>query len=147
MDKILSFIINEKNELLILKGSPDDPQLKKSIWYVVTGACEKVDIDFFDTVKREIFEETNLEVKDMLYLNWIFKYESLGENCIERVYISKIKSGEIILNEESIDYKWCDFNEFIELIDWFGYKETLSKVLKEALNFKSYFVEEKIDIC
>ena len=43
MNKILSFIVNEKKELLLLKESPNDPQFKKSIWYIVTGSCEKVD--------------------------------------------------------------------------------------------------------
>ena len=36
MDKILTFIVNEYNEILLLKGSENDPQFKKSFWYVVT---------------------------------------------------------------------------------------------------------------
>lgn len=42
MKKILSFILNENKELLLLKGSTNDPQFKKSIWYVVTGGCEDI---------------------------------------------------------------------------------------------------------
>jgi len=98
MDKILSFVVNEKNEFLLLKGSPNDPQFKKSLWYVVTGGCEDTDKSFLDTVKREILEETNLEVINSVYLNWIFKYNSLGIECIERVYFSRVNSGKIILN-------------------------------------------------
>lgn len=41
MDKILTFIVNEYNEILLLKGSENDPQFKKSLWYVVTGGCIK----------------------------------------------------------------------------------------------------------
>lgn len=40
MNKILTFIVNEFNELLLLKGSPKDPQFNKSFWYVVTGGYE-----------------------------------------------------------------------------------------------------------
>lgn len=146
MDKILSFIANEKDELLLLKGSPEDPQFKKSLWYVVTGGCKKVDKDFFDTVKREVLEETNLEVMDIIYLNWIFKYYSLGNECIERACFSRVKFSEIILNEESIDYKWCKLDEFIKQIDWFGDKQILTKVLKKALISKKYFTKEKINV-
>lgn len=30
MNKILTFIVNENKELLLLQGSPNDPQFKKS---------------------------------------------------------------------------------------------------------------------
>ena len=58
MSKILSFIVNDEKELLLLKGSPNDPQFKKSLWYVVTGGCEEVDKTKEETVKREVKEET-----------------------------------------------------------------------------------------
>ena len=45
MKKILSFIINEKNEFLLLLGSDKDPQFNKSFWYVVTGGCENEDLN------------------------------------------------------------------------------------------------------
>jgi len=146
MNKILSFVVNEKNEFLLLKGSPNDPQFKKSLWYVVTGGCEDIDKNFIDTVRREVLEETNLEVIDSVYLNWIFNYNSLGIECVERVYFSRVNSTKITLNEESIEYKWCDLNEFINMIDWFGKKEVLTKVLKEALLNNKYFKEQQIDV-
>ena len=88
MEKILSFIVNENKELLLLKGSPNDPQFKKSLWYVVTGGFETIDKTKEDTVKREIKEETNVEAQKVIYLNWILKYKSLGIECIEYVYIT-----------------------------------------------------------
>ena len=118
MNKILSFIINEKNEFLSLLGSDKDPQFKKSFWYVVTGGCEDEDSSLKETVKREIKEETNLDVLESTYLNWIFKYKSLGIDCIEYVFISRVNDTDtdIILNEENIDYKWCSLEEFVNLI-------------------------------
>ena len=38
-------------------------------------------------------------------------------------------NGEIVLNEESIDFKWCDIDDFINLIEWTGDKMELKKVL------------------
>ena len=57
MDKILAFIVNDNNKILLLKGNDNDPQFKKSFWYVVTGGCEKYDLNREDTVKREVKEE------------------------------------------------------------------------------------------
>lgn len=146
MDKILTFIANEKQELLLLKGNPNDPQLKKSIWYVVTGSCEKIDKNKEDTVRREIKEETNLDAQKIIYLNWILKYISLEQKCFEYVYMTFVKNtNNIILNEENIDYKWCDIDKFVEKINWFGNKDTLKSVLTKALNKRLFFKDEQID--
>lgn len=146
MDKILTFIVNEFNEILLLKGSENDPQFKKSFWYVVTGGCEEYDLNREETVKREVKEETGInKIKDILYLNWIFKYHSLEAVCTEYAYITFVKKEKIKLNEENIDFKWCNIKEFIEKIQWYGDKKELYNVLKEALNKKLYFKIEKIE--
>ena len=147
MNKILSFIINDKNEFLSLLGSDKDPQFKRSFWYVVTGGCEDEDLSLKETVKREIKEETNLDVLESTYLNWIFKYKSLGNDCIEYVFISRVNDTDtdIILNEESIEYKWCSLEEFVNLIQWYGDKVLLNKVLEKAINNKIYFKNERIE--
>ncbi len=145
MNKILTFIVNEYNEILLLKGSDDDPQFKKSFWYVVTGGCEEEDLDREETVKREVKEETGLLTNNNIYLNWILEYESLKVHCKEYVYISFVNKTSIVLNEESIDYKWCKFDEFIEQINWFGDKKILEDVLKLGIKKEKFFKEEKID--
>ena len=71
MNKILTFIVDEDKKLLLLKGSPDDPQFKKSFWYVVTGGCEAYDKTKEDSVIREIKEETGIKIiNDIKYLNF-----------------------------------------------------------------------------
>ncbi len=147
MNKILTFIVNEHNKILLLKGSENDPQFNKSFWYVVTGGCEECDLNREETVKREVKEETGMnKIKDILYLNWIFKYNSLGVECTEYAYITFVKEEKVILNEENVDYKWCDIKEFIEKIQWYGNKEELYKVLEKALDKKIYFKTEKIEL-
>ena len=129
-EKILTFIINENNEFLLLKTSDKDPQFHESFWYVVTGSCEKEDTSKIETVKREVKEETGLNVIQTIYLDKAFTYESLGSNYIEYVYLSKVKKTDIQLNEEHIDYKWCAFDEFIELIHRFEPKNNLIRLLE-----------------
>ncbi len=142
MDKILTFIVNKNNELLLLKGNENDSQFKESFWYVVTGGCENTDLSKEMTVQREIKEETGLQVESIKYLNWIFKYYSLGKKCIEYVYFSRVKNGKVVLNEESIDYKWCNLDEFVNEIKWYTDKTELKEVLKYALREECYFKEE-----
>lgn len=145
INKILSFIVNENNEFLLLKGNSNDPQFKKSFWYVVTGGCESIDKTKEDTVIREIKEETGLTlINKIMYLNWILKYTSLGIECTEYAYITFVKKQEIILNEENIDYKWCSLEEFIKEINWFGDKDELINVLENAIDNKLFFKKEKV---
>lgn len=130
MEKILTFII-KNDKLLLLLGSNQDPQFHQSFWYVVTGACEQIDKSLEETVRREVKEETNLNLDKIIDLNWTLEYESLGNHCIEHVFISYTSDTNISLNEESIDYKWCDINEFINLIKWYDDKKELKqKIIK-----------------
>ena len=135
-EKILTFIVNEEKKLLLLKGNSSDPQFHKSLWYVVTGSKEDIDKNLYDTVKREVKEETNLDVIRIIDMDWNFTYESLGDKCIEKVFLSKVKSSDVKLNEESIDFKWLNINDFINEIDWFYEKEELKEKLAKFDIFK-----------
>ena len=128
MEKILTFIVKDK-KLLLLLGSDKDPQFHKSFWYVVTGGCEKEDKTLQDTVKREVMEETGLTLTKIIDLDWMFEYESLGERCIEHAFIAFTDDDKIVLNEESIDYKWCDIDEFVNLVEWYDDKQELKERL------------------
>lgn len=131
MEKILTFIVNNNNKLLLLHGNDTDSQFHESFWYVVTGSKEIEDSNLIDTVKREIKEETNLEVTKIIDLNWIFRYDSLGEHCVEHAFLSYVEDGIIQLNEENFEYKWCNFDEFIRKVKWFYNKEELIKKIKK----------------
>ncbi len=112
---------------------------------LLLGGKEDYDCSLEDTVIREVKEETNLDVKKTIFLNWIFKYKSLGAMCKEYVYISYVEDGSIILNEESIDYRWCNVEDFIDLIEWEGDKEELRNVIECALDDNIYFKKVKIE--
>lgn len=128
MEKILTFIVKDK-KLLLLLGSDQDPQYHKSFWYVVTGGCENEDNSLEDSVRREVLEETGLSLNKIININWVFEYESLGEHCVEYAFVSFTDGNNIVLNEESVDYKWCDLDEFINLIEWCGDKQELKEKL------------------
>ena len=103
----------------------------------MTGSVEKEDKCLEDTVRRELKEETNLDLIKISKLPLIFEYESLGKTCVEHAFISYVKEDNIILNEESIDYKWCDIDKFRKLIKWYDNKDKLYKILNENIDNKN----------
>ena len=146
LKKILSFIVNEENEILLLRNNPIDLKHGGDFWYTVTGGFEDYDKSREDVVIREIKEETGLEVKETLYLNWIFKYIDKNINCIEYAYISFVEKKEITLDEtENVDYVWCDLDEFVKKIRWFGDLKLLKSVLASGMNRETFFNIEKIE--
>lgn len=130
MEKILAFVIN-KDKILLLLSSNKDPQFHKSFWYTVTGAYEETDSCLENTVKREVLEETNLNVNNVIDLNWTFEYDSLGKHCIEHAYIAYTEDSSVKLNEESIEYKWCKLNDYIDKIEWYSDKNELRSILEK----------------
>ncbi len=146
LNKILSFIINEENEILLLHNNPIDPIHGGDFWYTVTGGFEDYDKSGEDVAKREVKEETNLDVKEALYLNWIFKYKDKGLNCTEYAYISFVEKGTIILDKtENIEYVWCDLDDFIKKIRWFGDLNLLKEVLSSGMKREKFFDIEKVE--
>jgi 8-oxo-dGTP pyrophosphatase MutT (NUDIX family) len=70
-------------------------------WY---GALEK-------TLKREIKEETNIEVSDINYLLDIAFIRPDGMPCLVLSMYCAYASGEVVLNEESTEYAWITLAE------------------------------------
>ena len=146
MKKRLTFIVNTNNKLLLLHNNPEDPIHGGDIWYTVTGGVEEYDKSLEDAVKREVKEETSLDVTFTKYLNINYKYVSRRNiECSEYVFISRVADGNIILNEESIGYKWLNKDDFINEIYWYSSKEELrvllekhNKILKVSKGKKIY---------
>ena len=142
MNTILTFIINEDKQILLLHNNYEDLSHGGDIWYTVTGAVEDCDKDIVDTVKREVKEETNIDVKESIYQNVKLKYTNRNTDCIEYVYVSYIDNYDIKLNEEWIDYKWLNTHDFILSCHWYYDKEVLNNILSKALNKELYYKEE-----
>lgn len=91
-------------------------------WYNV---LEKV-------LKREVKEETGLEIENIKYLTSITFLRGEDPTLIVSLY-ANYKCSEVKLNEESVDYKWVSLNE-AKNFDLIGgiYEELemLDKILK-----------------
>lgn len=116
-------IIHKDGRYLIVKRS-SDKGVFPGRWYVPGGGLEKEDYIntpkttpdawYFaveNSLKREIKEETGLEVGK---LNFLLDCVFIRPDNIPVVVLSywcDYKSGEVKLNEENDDYKWVTFEE------------------------------------
>ena len=141
--KILAFLfIGEK--FLLLRNNSKDPSHGGDYWFTVTGSVEANE-SIEDAVKREVEEETNLEVSEIFDLKWGSVYSWGGEDHLENNFLAFVNDGEVILNEEHVDSEWLDLNEYIKKINWDLNKEELRKVLQKAMKKELFFKKEKID--
>ncbi|MBM3247043.1 NUDIX domain-containing protein [Candidatus Pacearchaeota archaeon] len=141
--KILAFVCGGK-EFLLLRNNSKDPSHGGDFWFTITGSVEK-DEAIEDTIRREVKEETNLNVSEILDLKWGSVYSWGGEDHSENNFLVFVKKEKVILNEEHVDYEWLNLNDFLKKIKWDLNKEELKKVLKKAVNKELYFKKEKID--
>ncbi len=135
-------IIQKDNKYLILKRSLEK-KVFPGMWTVPGGGLETD--DYTDTPKttkdhwyfaiekslrREIKEECNLEVGKLKYLLDIVFIRPDGVPAIVLSFYCPYKSGEVKLDEDSVDYAWVTYEEAKEynLID--GILEEIEMVEK-----------------
>ncbi len=136
--KILTFI-SCGGKLLALYSEPH-PKHGEGGWFIVTGGVEK-DETHEQAVAREIFEETGLDIEEIIPLNWGSIYNWWDDVCEEHNFMAFVKPGDIVLNEEHSKHEWLDFDNFIEKIKWDDDKKLLKQVLKKAMNKERHFKE------
>ena len=127
----MAIIYSEKGNFLLLKINPE--WLKQEGWFVVTGSIEKETPE--ECVRREVKEETGLNTISLKPTNYSCEYEwpkNSGKMHHEKAFIVKVTEQPIVLSGEHLDYKWLKKEEFLKLIDWWGDKAELKKIIKEA---------------
>jgi 8-oxo-dGTP pyrophosphatase MutT (NUDIX family) len=141
--KILAFVCDGE-KFLLLRNNSKDPAHGGDYWFTVTGSVE-ADESIENAVKREVKEETNLEVFEIFYLKWGSVYSWGGKDHSENNFLTFVKQGEVVLNEEHVDSEWLNLDNFIEKINWDLNKDELKKVLQKAVKRELFFKKEKID--
>jgi ADP-ribose pyrophosphatase YjhB (NUDIX family) len=68
-----------------------------------------------DALRREITEETGLEVADMRILGaWTSRYGDGGKWTVDLAYRCRLTGGELTLSDEKSDHAWLTLAEFPE---------------------------------
>jgi 8-oxo-dGTP pyrophosphatase MutT (NUDIX family) len=137
--KILAFVTDGES-FLLLRNNFFDNRYGGDFWFTVTGEVEGGEDDL-SAVRREIMEETSLDVKEIFPLNWGSIYTQDDIVCEEYNYLAFTNQGNIQLNEEHIEYKWVGLETFAAQIHWTTDRFELKKVLDKGLKRELYFKE------
>lgn len=122
-------VINDNNEVLLVYHNAGH-------WDFPKGHVERGETEI-QTAKREVKEETNIDVEINEKFRYTTKYSPKEDVMKEVIYflakdISDNKEAQL---EEVSEVKWFEFNKAIEMITYDNSKEILKK-LKDDLKTK-----------
>tara|TARA_Y100000310_G_scaffold343159_1_gene449490 strand:- start:4637 stop:5035 length:399 start_codon:yes stop_codon:yes gene_type:complete len=119
----------EENKFLIIKRKSSD-SIHPNKWCFPGGKSESKE-DIFTTLKREIKEETNLDLKDNFKQISEYEYERPNKEITFGLCFSCTSLNENIrLNEEIEDFKWITKEELSK----YNHIEGLEKEVEKAFN-------------
>lgn len=124
-----AFILNEKNEILIVKKSPLE-NIDGGLWTIPGGKIEPKE-HIIDGLKREIKEEVNLEIT---FYQWLGEdvFESNGFWFHAQHFLCKTKNEKNLkLEKKLVDYYWLKSKEEIKKFEFpINIKKRILQILK-----------------
>lgn len=123
-----AIIVNEKNQILVMSRKVDD--FMGGIDELPSGNMEKGE-SIFDALIREVKEETNLDLKEVLCFINSFDYISgSGKKARQYNFLIDVNDNEIKLTEHD-EYKWMSIEEV-------NNNSSITDEVKYTLNIVSY---------
>ncbi len=109
-----ALILNSQNKILLVKSH------KWHNKYVIPGGHIELGEKMEDTLKREIKEETNLDIYGLKFLSiqeFVFgkTFWKKKHFIFINFYCSIKGNKKIILNEEAEKFQWCDIDAALKL--------------------------------
>lgn len=103
-------LIKKDKKFLLIK---DSRELMLNLWAPPHGRCDEVDKNEKDSVIREVFEETGLQVNPVKKI-WTTNADTKVKTV--SFWLAEIIGGEIKLDEkEASEYGWFTIDEALEL--------------------------------
>jgi 8-oxo-dGTP diphosphatase len=99
------------------------------------GKIQEGEDNFDEALKREVREETDLEIEiGEVFTRWSFTLE-YGHNVGKKVFLvgfkCKYKSGEVKISDEHNGYKWVNKDNYKELKSESNYFKALEKYFNQ----------------
>ncbi len=103
-----SFIVNDQNQLLILKREPKNIQ-KPNIWEIPGGRLEPGE-NPIEGMKREVREEAGIEIEVLHPFSVRHFTRDDGQVITMLVFLCKALSKEVKLSSEHTAYDWISLD-------------------------------------
>lgn len=121
---------NKKGEFLILKRSPEEYKNVKHLWDIPGGRIDP-ETNLIDNLKREVFEETKINLEgetfEILGAQDIFHGE---DKHTVRITFGGMSDINPILSEEHIDFRWVSSETALKMTDLDPY---LKQILEQKI--------------
>ncbi len=112
----MEVIVFQKNKdeykFLLVKRSHKDG----GFWQPITGTLEFSE-SILDCMKREVFEETGITEGSFTDEIHRFSWQKKDYTVVELVYGLDTTQENVILSEEHTEYRWCDFEVALQLLE------------------------------
>jgi len=110
---VKGIIRRNDGRILVLKRSSKDDH-KPGVWETVGGGMDEEEAPQVE-LRREVLEETGLEVDVREPFNVFTFRKDTGEFKVGITFLCKYLGGEVVLSDEHTDYRWIDPKEFADM--------------------------------
>ncbi|MCL2451697.1 NUDIX hydrolase [Candidatus Saccharibacteria bacterium] len=110
-------IMNDRNQILILRESETHVGGSQAGKYGLVGGRIGSDEPFFDGLRREVREETGLEIeieKPIFVGEWWPEIHGARNHIVATFMLCRAKSTAVKLSEEHDDFQWINRDEMSE---------------------------------
>jgi mutator protein MutT len=107
---INAIIKNENGKILVVKRNKNEIAFPGK-WTLPGGKAERGE-KIIEVLKREVKEETNLDIED--YKEYIEDFTFIrpdNHNVIGFSFLVKTKTNKVKINKDFEDYKWIDYKD------------------------------------
>lgn len=126
---------NEQLEFLLLKRAPNEKY--PNIWQMVTGKI-KPNEKAYETVIREIKEETNLEIDELFVVPKTNSFYNEIDDTIMQIPVfvaTVINEDALVLSKEHTECKWVEYKKVKKILAWPGQKDS-AKIISDFFERK-----------